>query len=428
MERRNQALLAGVLALGLALGLAQWLFPGGDAVEAAAEEPESVAVSPRSSPKGAAILPGDEAEDEEPEVTCTLTAQMSYAEGAVTADELQVVRELKWEPYSYYREPIVDGEAHFTELPTGFWYRATLDAEGAVPQSRSAFCPDEGGDLTLDIALRAASAWFEGQLTDTEGYVLDGTVSVVEAEREKEVFDLPVQVETVDGRYRVGVIPGRAYNVTGNADGYRFSGGVTQHPEAGETVTLNFKLKLESSIQGVVVDQDGAPVAGATVYRYPATTRTTTTDEDGAFIISTTPGYEHQVAARKDGQVGTAWIGKVEEGVDKYNARIELAEGRTIRGEVVHAETGAPVGDTTVVWSAMGSGLLERVPVDEDGDFIATGVPHTWEPDPNIIASAIPSGHIRFFIHDRARPTEPNMVGVGPDEDTVEVLFVPKVD
>jgi len=424
--RRNRVALLAALIVGAILSLL--LRAPDDPAERAQAAPATSSEAPikRRAARAPRQAPPEEADDHD-SPTCTFTLAVERPDGELEGLDVLLLQELNFEPHAQLRGRLdEDGEASFAELIPGFWYRANVDAEGAVPGSASAFCTDEGGALEATLTLRPALAWFEGEVTDIEGFVLDATVGIVEAEREKEVFRYPTSIETEDGRYRLGVLPGRKYNLYANADGYRFGGGITQQIDEGEVVEVDFQLKLEASIQGVVLDAEGQPVEGATVHRYPSSTDKSITNADGAFSISTTPGHDHRVSAHLDGLVGSAQVGMIEEGDDRYNVTIRLEEGREVRGTVVNPETGQRVGDTHVVWSASGIGLLVTVPVDEDGDFVATGVPRRWEPARGVHDPSVPSGHVSFFVHDRERSTELHKVGLPPGETTIEVPFVPR--
>jgi hypothetical protein len=125
------------------------------------------------------------------------------------------------------------------------------------------------------------------------------------------VFPGPATVDTVDGRYEIGVVRGGGYNVSVQSEGYRFGSTITLRPRLAQRLRADVELALAATISGRVVDDQGAPVVGAVVQRHPVTTDTTTTDADGRFTISTAPGWVHWVSAHHGNLVGTTKVGLV---------------------------------------------------------------------------------------------------------------------
>ena len=144
------------------------------------------------------------------------------------------------------------------------------------------------------------------------------------------------------------------------------------------------------------------------------------------YALATHPGQEHVLSAHKGDLYGWIEVGMVAEGEDRFDVAIPLDLGRTVHGRVVHAETGEPVGPTTVVWAASGIGLLKHVPVTEDGTFVATGVPHDWPSASGFFSPDVPADHIMFFVYDHELKADASKAGLPPGADTIEVPFRPR--
>ena len=316
------------------------------------------------------------------------------------------------------------GQAVFAELPPDFWYRVTANVAGHIPASaRGQQCPADGGLLEATLDVRPASAFVEGTVTDAAGFPLSATIGIVEAHRDKEVFSAPVSIPTrPDGTYRIGVASDRRFNVYANADGYVFGSGEAYDLDDGESVVVDMVLALEATIRGRVLASDGSPAAGAMVYREPVGTAPIATDSEGHFAISTRPGHDHTVSAHSSEEVGITEVGHLDEGQDAHGVVVRLQPARRVVGTVVHENTGEPVGPTSVVWSAGGSGLTVTVPVDANGQFVAAGVPisGTWTPSGGYLPGIGPQD-IKFFIHESG--IAPGFVGLEPGATSVELLW-----
>ncbi len=355
---------------------------------------------------------------------CTFTASVSDGDTPVSDARVLLVRSEGYETVERKRGTTdAKGVAAFEGLGPGRW-RATAAAGDRVPGTmRSVTCSDADA-LEAELVLKPADAWFEGRLVDQSGRVLDGVVGIVDT-HDHAVFAGPAELDLgEDGTYRIPVVSGYGYNLYGFSEGYRFgSTGLTQKPAAGERKQVEMTLSLAARIEGRVYGPDGQPVAGATVYRMPLSTEQATTDAQGRYWLPAVPGTLNRVSAISGNRVGTAEVGTVGEGEDRYQARIDLRPGRTVRGTVMDASRN-PVGPTTVVWGASGTGLVVEVPVAADGTFTAEGVPYDWTPDPNrIYTRDAPADHVEFFVYDYDRKAEARKVSLPPSETTIDVPF-----
>jgi hypothetical protein len=107
-----------------------------------------------------------------------------------------------------------------------------------------------------------------------------------------------------DGRFEfTGLWPKDRYDLKASADGHRVAELEYQIGEAGKVKEVGpFKLAPFGTVAGVVVGEDGKPVAGATVFGVDSPQPIQTkTGADGRFTLSGYYGAPGFVFARKDG-------------------------------------------------------------------------------------------------------------------------------
>jgi RNA polymerase sigma factor (sigma-70 family) len=186
-----------------------------------------------------------------------------------------------------------------------------------------------------------------------------------------------------------GVGPGRYHVASHNGAGKR------AEVVAGETIELEFETEVGLTIDGVVVDPDGAPVAGAFVEVtemahagvFPEVVAVT--GADGRFVARACPRFA-LVGARAAGF--TASKLRFLPGRDGNRAEVELALGRgggAVAGTVVGPD-GLPVAGAAVIvgeGALSGIGGRDDIPPfpaltrsDERGAFHAIGVPAGVQP------------------------------------------------
>ena len=137
-------------------------------------------------------------------------------------------------------------------------------------------------------------------------------------------------------------------------------------------------LANAGTIRGTVLDHEGKPAAGASVwvaklaFREPLQTHETTADDQGAFSVEAAPG-NWAVFARK-GNEGSSRTGysEVPEEVDGKAAEpisITLGPPSNVKGRLLDAETGKPIGGGYVVLDD-----ARKLEVGPDGRFEAPGL------------------------------------------------------
>lgn len=160
-----------------------------------------------------------------------------------------------------------------------------------------------------------------------------------------------------DGRYRIDDVAPGVYELWARATHERSPprSGITL--EAGDALFVPLQMVTGDHVEGIVVDAEGAPIAGAEVLVVDgglalAPTRVTT-GADGRFHIEPLlpVAYERSYLAQASGYLP----GQTAAGGSNDELRIVLEPGATLRGRVVD-ERGRPVAGALVQW------LMNRQP------------------------------------------------------------------
>jgi hypothetical protein len=317
-----------------------------------------------------------------PDTPCTIHGLVTL-DGAPAASGVAVHmrHEMDWQVLET-RTSTVDqyGAYRFEKLAPG-WYRISAFHKDAMPQAAGSwYCEGFGKMRAANLALKRGGELIEGSVTDKDGAALAGTwASVNNAGANKSIDGSALIPVDKQGRFSVRVVDGFSYNFFATAPGHRFgSFSVHARDDLRQTVgDANMKLMREPFIRGVVVDDKGKPVAGATVFRGPfgakSPPETVMTGADGAFVMPGMLEIDHVVTARKGAFVGTVNVGRLAEASDA-DARIALTRGRTLRGTLLLTPSNAvvPLGE---VFVRTPHGLFLRVQADMKGRFTFEGLP-----------------------------------------------------
>jgi protocatechuate 3,4-dioxygenase beta subunit len=279
------------------------------------------------------------------------------------------------------------GRFGFAELAAGSYFVSAAKAPLASAPVAVHLGPDSGelvvrvfGAATLEVRVVAL---------DGEDAISGARVSVLAAAH---LGDRPVAEAVTDasGTATLPALTPGSYSVTATADGYR-AVEMPVPPQAGLSWSMTVRMVPGAPVRGVVVSDDGDPVAGAIVQPIPAQmkdayltrprdTRTQTrTDDDGRFTVpaleegqfvlrATHPSYQ---AGQSDPLISDGATAR--DGV-----RIVVARGGRIAGRVVDAD-GAPAPFAEVRINAadpMAAGAgLRTVRTDAAGAFAIEGLP-----------------------------------------------------
>ncbi len=192
------------------------------------------------------------------------------------------------------------------------------------------------------------------------------------------------------GYCQMDAIPvGYHYRVIAEAEGYARRHIGYYDNELAEFYEFETRLSPESSISGVVVEKDGAPVVGATVqasaivgtdgFGYVAVDKELpVTDEKGRFVLETLPKGKVHLSCSAEGLHMVNSIFEVYE-VPSENVRIVMGRVAHVFGKVRGEEGKRPAGEFIVELNPAGGNRLGTwggsMKLSEDGTFEIKGIP-----------------------------------------------------
>lgn len=127
-------------------------------------------------------------------------------------------------------------------------------------------------------------------------------------------------------------------------------------------------------LEGQVLDQNDAPVAGAVVYLASKPPRTATSSADGSFSFDKLVGRRYAVSARADELVGGPVVYDLTGDSDPVIIRVRASASLAVT--VVERDTGAAVNGATVAIQGMNEASAVT---DGDGAAVLRGVRSGWE-------------------------------------------------
>jgi protocatechuate 3,4-dioxygenase beta subunit len=202
--------------------------------------------------------------------------------------------------------------------------------------------------------------------------------------------DTPLRSEVTDraGKVTLRGLPPDGYAVTVSAAGFRTAAEAIP-PRAGLAWSHTVRLARGVAVQGRVVDEGGAGVAGATIVPLPAqdvlflarpklASHSVVTGRDGEFTMTLDAGSFRLAALHPRYLPGRSEPFAVDGTSPRSGIVIRVAAGGSVAGQVVTAE-GRPAAYAIVRSSAsrsrdLGTGMRE-VRADRDGRFLIEGLP-----------------------------------------------------
>jgi 5-hydroxyisourate hydrolase-like protein (transthyretin family) len=308
-----------------------------------------------------------------------------------------------------------DGVASFEGVTPGGW-KALAVLEGYTQAKARLLVCGGKDELMKDSAdLRRAAVLVFGQITDRGGTPLaDSYLEAGKAGLPSDYREILLASVDAEGRYRIWLPDDtQNYRILAGSVGHEMA--VKGIPPHESRVELNFKLLRYSVINGTVIGPDGpVPKADLIIQNKPGKSTVITkngqADDHGRFALEVGPS-QVKVAAHKGDLWGAISLPAPAEGKDVYGIVIRMKSGRKLTG-TVRLQSGAPAAQVTVAVFEKESAVHTHATTDDRGRFEIDGLP--------------PDRILRLFpLNDKRRPPF-LMQEVAPDEDHVEVLFVPE--
>lgn len=295
----------------------------------------------------------------------------------------------------------VDGSFAVPDLAAGT-YAIEVMLRGYDIETRAGIQIGSSAAMRLEIGL-TPGVLLAGTVTDEQsGAPIDGAKLVAAAHRslDGELADYLKQETTsgADGSFTLEGVSRVEVDLMVEKPGYAPFRQKVHGDAAEKEWKIEVKLTRGTSVAGVVISPDGAPVPGAQVRlggvsRYDVAERTVKADGAGGFTFKDVkPGVTFDIVAVSTDPLlapGMLTDLSVAEGATLKDLTVQLAVGARVKGSVVDASN-RPVpharvsidGLSNLMWRALGSGPFRYS--DENGLFELVGMPE----EPIVLAAA----------------------------------------
>jgi hypothetical protein len=271
------------------------------------------------------------------------------------------------------------GVARLIDLEPGY-YDVTVDvADRALNGAPTFRCDAEHGGRRafFDVQLAVAAGLLEGTLVGHRGKALPAaTVALWQEDSSRSGLAGVVRVRTdAVGHFSARLPKGRYLAHAVAADHVTKNLTIT----VGEKTAARIVLPWSPAIRGVVVDELGAPIAGAAValggaFDPKAKASGVVTDVHGRFALPIQARQDVVITARGNGRVARAMLGVVDN-IDAFQqVQLVATTGRTVSG-TVYTTTGTPLAHGAVQFRIRSLGLEGEAPTDAHGRFLLDGMP-----------------------------------------------------
>ncbi len=285
----------------------------------------------------------------------------------------------------------ITGGHTFEKVPIGTWTAAAKHPR-YVPAQQQVTVSE--GQTTQVVFLLSVGGRLTGTITDESGRpIANAGVSILDVTSKKEMHPSLKARSDPQGAYLIEGIPLGTAGLLVLASRYR---PIDRYDLAfraeGETVRVDITLRAGTVLSGRVVDESGAPVAGALVNATNEHTGMSNSDAEGRFAIYGLGDNPVNLFATKKGY-GTLFARGLAAG--STNVELRLPKGAIIIGRV----TGAKPGDFFSV-------LLYRYEEDLGRELLIRTVPVRNSADGSFMIDDVSPGHYWISI-DAAGVTVP---------------------
>ena len=201
-------------------------------------------------------------------------------------------------------------------------------------------------DLPAELEITMARAGrLTGRIVDHAGHPVEAALVCVG--NPPNVFPQESAWSTADGSFTVESLPPTELPVFITRAGFASFEG-TVHP-AGDppSAHLEVELRVGHTLGGVVLDEAGAPIAGAMIYAEPGdggagdgVAQTASTDAEGRFLLSDLQDIRYRLGILEDGY---ARLEVEDVTIDRTDHVFQLRRGGELAGRAVDGETGEPI-------------------------------------------------------------------------------------
>ena len=269
-----------------------------------------------------------------------------------------------------------------TNLGTGTYTVGVIYASGHIGMNKTGIKLEAGKTVTVDFDLKASGV-INGYVKDKETNQPVAGAMVMAISYDRKFYGYAVtdsngyyEISTGldSGTYNVTVIMAEGYIVPTTKSGVEV--------KAGEvTSNVNFLLEKSGRIVGKVVDQEGKPVEGVTVYAMSADRKYygyAITDKEGNYEINSGLGTgTYMVYAMKVGYqtLPQMNVQVVAGKTTTVNFQLTKQPSGVLKGYVKDAATGKPIKNATVKAISSFGIVVATVQTDENGYYeISTGL------------------------------------------------------